>query len=183
MREVKLVQGRLVKVDHVDRGAPIAVREDEMRSRWWMRRRRYLLIVELLVWASITTQYMRGRVSVEYVLLFGLLFATSVIFGYFLFSARTPPGLYLNGVQHPQAYFLPYEEIGQVQVRDGAGGLGGPFVRLTPRFKGGTWDWDYYDIPIELLGEGGVETIMDRIANLGPPDPSDGQVPGMKVYA
>ena len=165
MREVKLVQGRLIRVDDVDRGAPIAVSEDEMRSRWWIRRRRSLLTFELVFWAYLTIQYIRGRYSVEYVLLFGLVFITSVLLGYVIFRTKAPPGLYTNGVQHPKAYFLPYEEIGEVQVREKAGGLGGPIVRLTPRLKGGTWDWDYYDIPIELLGEGGVQTIMDRVTN------------------
>jgi hypothetical protein len=173
LRETTLVQGRLVKVDRVDRGNPVSVSEEDMRSRWWMRHRRNLLVIELVVWATIAVQYTRGALSVEYVLLFGAVFVTSVLVGYLLMQSRAPPGLYSNGVQHPQAYFIPFWEIGDVKVRERALGVSGPVVRLVPRFTGGTWDWDYYEIPIGLLGEGGVETIVERIATSAPPGGDD----------
>jgi hypothetical protein len=128
--------------------------------------RRWIFIgFEIVFWTTVLIDYKRRSLNIEYIILLALIFGLSTVIGYFIWIKRTAPGLYENGVQHPDGYFIPYREIGHVEIRERAGGLVGSVLRLTPRQKGGTWDWDYYEIPTDFLGPFGLKTIRDKIGS------------------
>jgi len=169
--------GRLVRDEHIERGAMLVRPEEEWRA-WDDRRDRfvlralaagavfYVLMVAYfyLVWGRAHPGEDMWR-SLPLVLVFVAIIAGGMVVQLVVSRGRggSPAvGLYEQGVQVTHDTFLPYSEVGAVERTPGV-------VRVTERVRRRgypfvLWRWG---LSMDLLGEEGARELEERVAREG----------------
>lgn len=181
MKQIIIQAGEVVRVEKVIRGALLGYSEQEWTKRARVEQgimERYygqmggvdiafavLWTISMLLWFQDV-----DTADLLFPLMWGGLGVAQLVGYYFLTKKnRNPvaiPGLYENGIQLPNHFFLPYPEIGKIERK--AMRLGSfkkkDIIRLRSKFakKPGSFN-DGWTVSVDFLGTGGMVELKERI--------------------
>lgn len=174
LKGLKVVtDGRVVRTDAVDPGAPL------LRSRYeWRARYRKYMVMDLVTYAIVLVVLLSVVALILYAMLpdirLGVLVVALVmaavmlpeIWAKALFDHDNPPGLYKDGLVHPKGFFLPYGEIREVDVLYSSIPMVQPKISPVPYFDQASEDYTEWYFPQHILGKKGVETLRSKVAEI-----------------
>ena len=174
LRTLKVVEeGRIVKADRVEPGAPL------LRSRyeWRARYRKYMtfdlvsyavvLIVLLSVVAGIIYVMLPDlRLSIVLVVLVTVAVLIPEVWAKGFYDHDNPPGLYREGLVHPKGFFVPYGELRDVEVLYPAIPLMPANVSLVPYFEHPGEDYTEWYFHTHILGDKGLTELQEQVARI-----------------
>ncbi len=174
LRTLKVVEdGRVVKADNVEPGAPLL----SSRYEWRARYRRHMLI-DLLSYAVVLVILLSVVAGVIYVMLPDLrlsiilvvLVTTAVLLpevwtkGFY--DHENPPGLYKEGMVHPKGFFVPYGELRDVEILYPIIPLMPKNVSILPYFEQPGEDYTEWYFHSHVLGDRGVDELREQVARI-----------------
>lgn len=169
-----VIDGRIEKVEPIDPGPPL------LHSRYeWSTRYRKNLFLEVLTYAIVLVVVLSVVGIVLYmviqdvaliVFIIGLATFSFLIAEFWskgIFGYKIAPGLYHEGLIHPKGFLLPYDEIEDVQVRNGLIPILLPDkVAFDPRYEIRLVDYTEWEMEAHIIGEDGLELLKEKIKEL-----------------
>jgi hypothetical protein len=165
--------GRVVKADALDVGAPI------LRSRYqWRARYRKHMTLDLVTYAIVLVVLLSVVAGILYVIMPDMLLSILVVAIVTLavlvpevlskgfYDPERPPGLYKEGMVHPKGFFVPYGELRDVEVLYPVMPLVQPKVSLVPYFEQSSEDYTEWYFHVHILGVEGVEELKKQVARI-----------------
>ena len=174
LKGLKVVtDGRVVKADVVDPGAPL------LRSRYeWRARYRKYLVLDLVTYAIVLGVLLSLVALILYAMLpdirLGILVMALVMAAVLIpevwargfFDLENPPGLYKEGLVHPRGFFVPYGELRDVEILYSSTPMVPAKVSPVPYFDQPSEDYTEWYFPIHILGDKGVEMLRQKVSQI-----------------
>jgi hypothetical protein len=174
LRALKVVEeGRVVRGDRVDPGAPLL----RSRTQWRARYRRHMT-TDLLTYAVVLVVITSVVAAILYFLVpdlrLGILIIIIVaaavlvpeIWSKGFYDHDNPPGLYREGLVHPKGFLVPYGELRDVEVLYPSLPLMPRNVSLVPYFEHPGEDYTDWYLHAHILGEDGVDELQQQVARI-----------------
>ena len=174
VRTLRVVdEGRVVRAEAVDPGAPLLLSRYQWRARY---RRRVLLdlvsysvvlVVLLSVVAAIVYVMLPDpRLSVLLVVLVTAAVVAPEVWAKGLYDHDNPPGLYREGLVHPRGFFVPYGELRRVEELYPPLPLMPVNVSLVPYFEQPGEDYTEWYFHARVLGYDGVAELKRQVSRM-----------------
>ncbi len=169
-----VIGGRIEKVDTFDPGPPLLRSKYEWRTRY----RKYLLqeivayAMVLIITMSVVSAILYlviedAALAVLVVVLTTVCFLVAEFWSKGILGYKIAPGLYQEGLIHQKGFFLPYDEIEDLQTRKGLIPILVPDkVVFIPRFENRLVDYSEWDMEVHIIGEDGLELLRERITEV-----------------
>jgi hypothetical protein len=181
LKQRQITDGKVQRVDEVDRGGLLVYEKDEWMRRALPEQRRHervylfqmlswfcLALFEIVLFVILSDPVQTGRLPIVFMwLILSGLYAVH----YFIIAGgnRNPiavPGIYENGIQLLHHTFVPFKEIGRVERKEGRfmtwkkRDLVHLHPKVEPDSKYSTGAWR---LPVDFLGPGGMACLKERM--------------------